>query len=160
MSLYVLVALVGTMQLPHANEGQKWHADYGEALKAAREANKPLLIVMLDASAKTPVSRVSRTEEGRVLELLGKYELCQIDVGTKYGQDVAKAFEANDVPFTVIIDKAATKQIYRRAGTFDDGQWTALLARYQNGTAAVSYRREMNFSSGFSAGGFSRGRGC
>ena len=160
MNLFVLVALVGTMQLPHANEGQKWHADYGEALKAAQSSGKPLLIVMLDPSAKPPVSRVSRTEEARVEELLAKYELCQIDVSSKYGQAVAKAFETNEVPFTVIIDKSAKKQLYRRAGDLDNGQWTTVLARFQTGAETVSYPRELNFSSGFSSGGFSRGRSC
>ncbi|MBI1901717.1 MAG: thioredoxin family protein [Planctomycetia bacterium] len=161
MNLFVLVALVGTMQLPHANEGQKWHADYGEALKAAEAAKKPLLIVMHDPSAKAaPVSQVSRTDDPRLGELLSHYELCQIDVNSNYGQAVAKAFETNEVPFTVIIDRSAKKQMYRHAGGLDNGQWTTVLARYQTGAETVSFPRELNFSSGSSSGSFSRGRSC
>jgi len=111
-----------------------WMNDYGAALKAAKAERKPLLVVIED-----PARRTARFEEASLgdqradRQLLSKYKLCRVDGTTAYGAAVARAFRAQALPFTSIIDKTGSVQIFVKAGPLSETQWRAALAQHQSG---------------------------
>ncbi len=166
MTSCLLACILGLTQLPTviAAEGQKWHSDYGLALKAAQVSGKPLLILVQEPAQVTPVS-TNRAEQKQITQLLANYELCRIDASSKYGQDVAKAFRASALPFTAIISKDVKQQLYRHGGALETGELISVLTQYQAGVKPVTYRLESNrlesnLNTHSFSGGFSRGRSC
>ncbi|HVW35802.1 MAG TPA: thioredoxin family protein [Pirellulales bacterium] len=123
------LALVAATASPNG-----WMDDYGAALKAAKAERKPLLVVIED-----PAQRTARFEEASLADqradrqLLSKYKLCRIDGTTAYGAAVARAFRAQALPFTSIIDKTGSVQIFVKAGPLSETQWREALAQHQSG---------------------------
>lgn len=158
MTSCLLAFFLATTQVP-ATEGQKWHSDYGLALKAAQESGKPLLILVHEPAQVTPVA-VNRTEQKKITQLLANYELCRIDASSKYGQEVASAFKASELPFTAIISKDVKQQLYRHGGALETGEFISVLTQYQAGVRPAAYRLESNLNTNSFSSGFSRGRSC
>jgi hypothetical protein len=81
----------------------QWQADYGEALAATRQDDRPLLVVLdVPDDPKSAVETEQFEIEGEQGKLLESYQLCHVDVSTKYGKKVAEAFRAKQFPFTAI----------------------------------------------------------
>ncbi len=136
----VFASLLVSAVLGAAPAEGPWATDYAQALQAARESNKPLLVVLHKPSEpKQTVQQVAFSEDSEQAALLKNYELCQIDVSTPAGEAVAAAFGAKSYPYTVITNKTAKKVIFRKAGAFSDGQWSTTLVNYAKGVAPVSY---------------------
>lgn len=111
-----------------------WMSDYGVALKAAKAERKPLLVVIEDPAKRTvKFEEASLADQRANQQLLSKYKLCRIDATTAYGAAVARAFRAQALPFTSIIDKTGSVQIFVKAGPLSEMQWRAALAQHQSG---------------------------
>ncbi|MBN1853153.1 MAG: hypothetical protein JW829_10535 [Pirellulales bacterium] len=115
----------------------QWESDYGRALKATRENGRPLLIVL--EVPKKPAGRLEpiRSSEDKVAgadpRLLVPYQLCHVDVTTKYGKQVAKVFHASRYPFVAIIDRTGQCIIFKKTGQMTDSEWQTVLTRHKNG---------------------------
>lgn len=119
-------------EVPDSNSD--WLPDYGVALRQARLEGVPLLVILEDLDeTRGRVLPVASRRDSDQAELLQNYKLCRIDVGTDYGKAVAKVFKVATFPHTVIIDKTASVQIFRKSGPFAAGELTAVLVRYQSG---------------------------
>jgi hypothetical protein len=112
-----------------AAPGGDWSADYGACLQRAAAEQRPLLVVL--ERPKSATFTAAGSPEAR--ELLDHYVLCKVDVTTPYGQAVAEAFRARELPLTVIIDRTAKRQIFRQAGSLSTSEWTAALTAHQSG---------------------------
>ncbi len=112
----------------------QWQADYGKALAATRQDDRPLLVVLdIPGDPKAAVETEHFEIEGKQGKLLGAYQLCHVDVSTKYGKKVAEAFRAKQFPFTAIIDKTGSIVLVKKAGQISSDQWQETLAKYQKG---------------------------
>jgi len=107
----------------------KWETDYGTALHSAQIAERPLVVLL--ENPHDPDQSVGKEvlENSHVRpELLDKFQLCRVDVTTKTGKLVAKAFGAEQFPYTAISDQKCRKIVYRHAGRPTAGTWIAVLA--------------------------------
>ncbi len=112
----------------------EWQADYGKALAATRADDRPLLVVLdVPSDPKTTAEDTQLKTDGEQAKLLASYQLCHIDASTKYGQKVAKAFHANEFPFTAIIDKTGLVVLHKKQGPLTDAQWHETLSAYKQG---------------------------
>jgi hypothetical protein len=132
-----LYAIAAIAALSPSAFAEQWHRDYGSALKAARSANKPLLVVL-----EMPSDRLS--EKGAATDLgssalLKPYHLCCIDVSTSVGKQVAEAFGAQQFPYTVITDKDGKNIVHRKAGHYSKLDWSSMLMTYRDGQKPPSY---------------------
>jgi hypothetical protein len=148
MNALVLLAVLGTSQAaaPAGPGASGWYDDYGAALRASKQAGKPLLIVIDQPGVaagrleRLNVQPVSTRTESRPDALLKSYVLCRIDAGTKYGEAVAKAFRAPTLPYTAVIDKTGSEVLFSKAGQISSDDWTATLTKFQRGERYVSYQ--------------------
>jgi hypothetical protein len=116
------------------SDGAEWKSDYGDALRDARQAERPLLIVL--DRPREPVSRVDQVNlvaDATQAELLKPYQLCHVDVTTDYGRRIAKAFGASRFPYTAITDKTASVIIFESHDKFDAQSWVTTLASHRRG---------------------------
>ncbi len=120
-----------------------WSRHYDKAKHAAQTAKRPLLVVI-----ENPSEAKQRLDEERLpvdtaqQGLLGKFHLCRVDATTDYGKRVAKAFGAQQFPFTAIIDKQSRLIVFRKAGQMTRQEWRNALARKNSpsGTRVVVKR--------------------
>jgi hypothetical protein len=126
------IAVAGFLVAP--SSGREWLKDYGQALEATRQAQRPLLIV-IDQQPKwlAHIEPVSETGQPVAPALLNKYTLCHVDATTSYGKAVAGAFRTSTFPTTVIIDKAGAVQIAKRTGRLSASALSSLLVAHQGG---------------------------
>ena len=117
-----------------------WRSDYGEALRATRADDRPLLVVLARATnpeSSTAFAAQAQQQPGLVKdvndELLRPYQLCHVDVDTNYGQKVAKAFGVSEFPHTAIIDKTGSVIIYAKSGELSASEWETTLADHKKG---------------------------
>ncbi len=137
LCLIVALSLVSTAAEAPAS-GLQWHSDYGKALEAAREQQKPLLVVLeRGESEQGRVKQVSFEIDAEYGALLSPYVLCRVDVTTPYGEKVAKAFSANQFPYTAITDRTVSQLIYQNRGTYSTEQWLETLVAYREGKAIL-----------------------
>lgn len=113
-----------------------WTADYGNALKKARAADRPLLVVLDDPAS--PDQRLDQILDRSQSELLEKFELCRVDVTTEYGKKIATVFRATEFPYTVVTDRAAQRVLLRRVGRITAPDWERLLREYSNPQRTVT----------------------
>lgn len=137
MTSLVLLAVLSTGQA--AGTDSAWMNDYGAALKKTAELQKPLLIVIdLPDNEVGRVKQVSYRSSAES-ELMKSYVLCRVDASSKYGQAVAKAFEATSVPHTAIIDREGKSILFTKRGQFSsDDEWATMLSTYRSGVAPAS----------------------
>jgi hypothetical protein len=125
----------------------EWQADYGKALAATRAGDQPLLVVLDEPkSADARVEPALLREEAAVGQdsgLLRRYHLCHVDVSTRYGKKVARAFKARRFPHVAIIDKSGSVVIFAKSGKMAKNEWNEALRSHQDGTRPmrhVSYK--------------------
>lgn len=141
----------------------KWQADYGKALAATRNDERPLLVVIDNpADPQASVEAELLSTDGEQGKLLKPYRLCRVDVSTDYGKKVAEAFGATEFPHTTIIDKTGRVVLFKKPGKIAGDQWKTTLSKFETGEQAVSqtsYYRGANIL-GASAQPMSNGSYC
>ena len=145
MVSYLAIAILSVGLLAGAPQQPQWEASYGKALEATRdEGNSPLLVVL-----EKPDSDDARLEPELLgkdqevvgsddIELLQPYELCHVDVTTKYGRKVADAFRAKKFPHVAIIDKTGSTVIFHKSGKIDPKEWEQILQRHKSGDRSLA----------------------
>jgi len=98
---------------------------YAEAYRCAQRSDRPLLVVLEDRHDATGHLRSLATEES--LRLSTEYQVCRIDVNTSYGAEVARSYQADKFPYSVVTDRRG-EIIYRGIG---QGQSAAGFGRRQ-----------------------------
>lgn len=138
--LLMTLAMVASTPIPAARE-VLWIDNYGAALEATRELQKPLLIVIDDSAQSNGQSQhVEATQEQKNAGLLENYVLCHVDVTTDYGKRVADVFKVEQYPFTAIIDRTGKKIIYQKTGQLDDSDWVAALDAHKRSASRTASR--------------------
>jgi hypothetical protein len=136
-SFAAAVMALSTLAASAATTGSgslQWQADYGKALAATRQEERPLLVVLdVPGDPKEALEAEQLETKGEQGALLGSYQLCHVDVTTKYGKKVAKAFRAKEFPFTAIIDRTGSWVLVKKAGQISSDEWLETLARYKQG---------------------------
>ncbi len=116
---------------------REWDSDYGRARAHAQSIHKPLLVILDkpgDARHRIePVRLVKEQPTSESADLLDAYELCHVDISTEYGQKVAQAFKAEEMPYMAILDKTGRKIVYQHAGPLTGAEWQTALAAHQRG---------------------------
>jgi len=121
----------------------QWHTDYGAALAATRQSQRPLLVVIDDPGvAEHRIEQVSARNDRSGAEILESYELCHIDARTRYGQQVAASFKVRQYPHTAIIDRTGSVILHQQTGRFTTEAWVATLATYREGVYHAAERTE------------------
>lgn len=137
MVSYLATATLAVSLLASTPQPLQWQADYGQALEATRAGDQPLLVVLDDPDAEQARLEPELLSHGEISgaesDLLRPYHLCHVDVSTDYGKKVAKAFKAEDFPFTAIIDKTGSVIIFSKAGKLANEEWQDVLKKYREG---------------------------
>ena len=133
MNAFFAVCLLSLTTLSAVPETLVWQENYGQALQSARSHQRPLLLVMQDPSDPNdrlqPIDSVSDKDHH---ELLSRFELCRVDVTTPHGEKTARAFGAEQFPYTVMIGNQGKKIVFRQAGAMASEDWKNTLASYQS----------------------------
>jgi|GEM_PF-1263081 len=134
---FVALTAIALSSAVAANQPTQWQADYGKALAATRGDDRPLLVVLdVPGEPKSAVQEKQLKAEGKQAKLLAPYQLCHVDASTEYGQKVAKAFKAEKLPMTAIIDKTGSVVLTKKQGQLTDTEWNEILVAYQKGERA------------------------
>jgi hypothetical protein len=137
MISYLATATLAVGLLAATPEPPQWESNYGKALSATRAGNSPLLVVLDEPNSKEariePALLSKNVVMGNEFELLRPYHLCHVDVTTKYGRKVAKAFGANRFPHVAIIDKTGSTVLFHRSGKINATEWTTALTQHKSG---------------------------
>lgn len=132
-----LVMLAGTMTAA-APERVEFES-YTEAYYAAKEAKKPLLVILNPAEdadgQKIALSDVKKTAERR--ELLENYVVAVIDTSTDHGKKVNELFGSPELPRVSVIDNEQQWQVYRTSDQLQGYQWTEVLNTFKDGKKQV-----------------------
>jgi hypothetical protein len=148
MISYLATATLAVGMLATAPKPVQWEQSYGKALEATRSGQNPLLVVLDKPNSKDariePELISEDVTSGEKFELLQPYRLCHVDVTTKYGQKVAKAFRAKSFPHVAIIDKSGSVVIFHKSGKIGSDEWAKILTKHKSGERAsvsrVSYK--------------------
>ncbi len=136
-SFLASVAIAATM-CTQPLSATEWNNNYGDALKDAKAAKKPLLVVIDEPSnPKGRIDQVHFTGDTTQPELLSPYRLCHVDANTPYGKRLAKAFGAKSFPYTAITDKTSKVLIFEKSGKFSTSDWVATLVKHREGQRAA-----------------------
>jgi hypothetical protein len=142
---YLAAAVLAASSFAVTPEKATWQADYGQALTATKNDQRPLLVVLdSQADPKTAVESKLLAPEGEKAQVLKAYHVCRVDVASDYGKKVAQAFGAKQFPYTAIIDKTGSKVLFQKPGQMAAQDFHATLAKFQKGvsvkTQTVGYR--------------------
>lgn len=143
MICYLTTAILAVGVLAAAPQPQKWEASYGKALKASRTSDAPLLVVLdkpKSDDARLEPELLSDDLASDDSELLRPYRLCHVDVTTKYGKKVARAFKAKSFPHVAIIDKTGSTVIFRKTGSIGSTEWQRILTKHKSGDRSLAAR--------------------
>jgi hypothetical protein len=123
--------------LSGSSDAPVWEASYGKALEATRDEKSPLLVVLDKPNsddARLEPELLGEEEVGQSdAKLLRPYRLCHVDVTTKYGRRVARAFRAKRFPHVAIIDRTGEKVIFRKSGQIEPKEWEQILVDHKSG---------------------------
>jgi hypothetical protein len=123
--------LAGSPQQP------QWEESYGKALESTRDEKSPLLVVLdkpnSDEARLEPELLGKENVEQDDSKLLKPYRLCHVDVTTKYGRKVARAFRAKRFPHVAIIDRTGSTVIFRKSGQIEPKEWEQILVDHKSG---------------------------
>ena len=113
--------------------------DYAAALEAARQQQKPLVVVLEDASGEDgrPAAWLRRPDD-----LLAGFQVCRIDISVPRGRRVAELYGAHQFPYTVITDVDCHKILFRAAGPISDDYLRQALQRHIPSTVALTIKGE------------------
>lgn len=154
-SLVAVLVTVGAISADNVSvkkDGAKWESNYTKALQATRKDDRPLLVVLDNPNkAKEAIDADQLELEGKQGELLESYQLCHVDVTTKYGKKVADAFHAEQFPFISIIDKKGEFILVKKTGQIEGKEWESTLKKYKEGEQPAkvytsNYRGEVETS--------------
>jgi hypothetical protein len=110
-----------------------WFLDYGRAIKAVEEQDKPLFIVF--DKVDSDLGRMVASDEfvsSEVERTLGAdYIRMFVDVETEAGLKLAEQFGAAEFPRIVVIDRSTNWQAYRRSGSHSPSDLLSVLTRYR-----------------------------
>jgi hypothetical protein len=142
MVSYLVIAVLSVGLLAGSPQTPQWEASYGKALEATRDAKSPLLVVLDEPSsdeARLEPELLGTDEVAREeIKLLRPYRLCRVDVTTKYGRKVARAFRAKRFPHVAIIDKTGSTVIFRKSGQIAPAEWEQILERHKTGDRTLA----------------------
>ncbi len=133
MKFMVVTAMLVLMAGPAVAADQtEILSDYGQALNQTRSTGKkPLLVILENEGSEKKVEQVSHNDSlGLSSNLLDDYTVCRVDVGSEYGQAVAKSFKATSFPHTVVIDRHGKYQVFKKTGEFTSPEWNSMLVKY------------------------------
>lgn len=160
VAVLVTFGAISATNVSVEKDGAKWESNYMKALQATRNDERPLLVVLDNPNkAKEAIDADQLELEGKQGELLGSYQLCHVDVTTKYGKKVADAFHAEKFPFTAIIDKKGEFILHKKAGKLEGEEWNETLTKFKQGEEPVrkvyttNYRGELDTSVSVGNGG-------
>ena len=140
MAQLLIATVLAVSSIAAATDSAQWHADYGKALAATRNDERPLLIVLdVPSDPEAAVESAQLEAQGEQSELLGAYQRCHIDASTAYGKKVAEVFGAEKFPFTAIIDKTGSVIICKKMGQLSNDEWQETLTKYQKGERRTEY---------------------
>ncbi len=140
MVQFIVASVIAVSSIVATPESTQWHADYGKALAATRNDDRPLLIVLdVPSDPKSAIESVQLEATGEQSDLLGAYQRCHIDASTEYGKKVAQVFGATQFPFTAIIDKTGSVVICKKMGRLSNDEWQETLAKYQKGERRIQH---------------------
>lgn len=142
---YLAAAVLAASSFAVSPQKASWQADYGQALAATKNDQRPLLVVLdSQADPKTALEPKLLTPQGEQAQVLKAYHVCRVDVASDYGKKVAQAFGAKQFPYTAIIDKTGSKVLFQKPGQMAEKDFQATLAKYQKGMSVkaqtVGYR--------------------
>ena len=133
-AVLITCGAIGASTVSVETDGAQWQSDYTKALQATRKDDRPLLVVLDNPSEPKEALKTEQLEiKGEQGELLESYQLCHVDVSTKYGKKVADAFHAEKFPFTAIIDKKGEYILVKKTGQITGDEWENTLEKYQEG---------------------------
>ncbi len=144
MVSYLATVMLAISVLASAPQGIEWQSDYGDALAETRSNVEPLLVVLdMPQSADARIEPALLSEglgDPEATEQLKGYNLCHVDVSTKYGKKLASVFKATSFPHVAIIDKSGSVVIFKNSGKMSKSEWTTTLASYRNGDRRAARR--------------------
>jgi hypothetical protein len=137
MLSFLPFAVLAVCLLAGSPESPQWEKSYGKALEATRDEKSPLLIVLdkpKSDDARLEPELLGQEDVGSdETKLLRPYRLCHVDVTTKYGRRVARAFRAKRFPHVAIIDRTGSKVIFRKSGQIEPREWEQILDEHKSG---------------------------
>ncbi|MCG8449051.1 MAG: hypothetical protein MI725_05665 [Pirellulales bacterium] len=146
--LLAAVSMVFSAVSTNANQAQ-WQTDYGKALAATRQDDRPLLVVLdVPADSKSAVKNEQLDTKGEQGKLLRSYQLCHVDASTKYGKKVAEVFKAEKLPFAAVIDKTGSVVLCKKNGQLSDEQWKNVLTTYRKGESVAATQHTAAYRGG------------
>ena len=104
-----------------------WDRDYGDALQAARQSQRPLVVILEDPSQPELRSGCQAKAEPHLLKA---FEICRVDATTAYGKKLASLYGVKDLPYTVITDSHCRNILFRGAGHFSAETWNSILSSH------------------------------
>jgi len=136
------IAILSVGLLAGSPQPPQWEASYGKALKATRDEKSPLLVVLdkpdSDEARLGPELLGEDAVRGGETKLLRPYRLCHVDVTTKYGRRVARAFRARRFPHVAIIDKTGSTVIFHKSGKIEASEWEQILEQHKSGDRTLA----------------------
>ena len=145
MTSVAVSLLLGASLLGADAQSTGWHNDYWVAKRACLRDGKPMLIVFdVAGDDQQQIHQASSRPQGSNAQLSDRYVRVHIDAGTEYGKKVAGFFRARQFPFTAVTDNRVKRILYRKTGSFSEGEWQAMLTGYQHGRQ-VTYRSSQSY---------------
>lgn len=133
-ALVAVSTLAASAAISSGPGAPQWESDYGKALAASRQEDRPLLVVLdVPGRPESALEAAQLETTGEQGKLLGAYELCHVDASTKHGKKVAEAFKATEFPFTAIIDRTGSWVLTKKTGPISTAEWLDTLAKYKTG---------------------------
>jgi hypothetical protein len=133
---YLAVATLAASTFAVSPAKVNWQADYGKALAATRSDQRPLLVVLENPTGpQTTFDAKLLVPEGEQAAVLKSYRVCKVDASTEYGQKVAQAFGATQMPHTAIIDRTGSSVLFRKPGQIAGQEFQATLVKFRSGVA-------------------------
>jgi len=134
-----LSALVLFAALSGGTRESTVYDDYGEAWKAGRAQNLPVLVVLNPGTdsetANVDVDLLRQTGHRRTL--LANYVVAVIDTSTPKGEAVHKLFQSPTLPRISVLDKQQKWQIYRTSQALSAEDWNLVLEKHRTGVRPV-----------------------
>jgi hypothetical protein len=154
IALFAVVLSSSALFGATTENGLDWKKNYGTAKDAAQAARCPLVVVIENSEvAGEKLDDERMTEENRLKIKQKKFELCRVDISTKYGKLVAEAFGAKKLPFVAISDRSTKSIVFRKSGQMNGADWSTAIAKSST-VPAVGQRIVMDSGAPVSGGYF------
>lgn len=141
----VVNALLMVAVLGIAPQQAQWTTNqYGDALEAARESERPMLVLLENPGDKD--NKFTDIWDEKLSPLLDKFVVCRVDVSTDYGKKVAEVYDATSTPYSVITDKTCRRIVFRGLGEFPAESWRRTLEFYGGDLAVPNIQPHTEFS--------------